>query len=73
MDCDWPDLHWSDNLVPEGSAAKRIVPRPYTSAAKTASARLSAPSPRCFDRAHQIRRTKRLLQTDDVGELGRFG
>jgi hypothetical protein len=28
---------------------------------------------RRFDRAHQIRWTKRLLQTDDAGEFRRFG
>ena len=73
MDCDWPDLHWSGNLVPEGSAAKRIFPSALYLRRQDGIGRLSAPSSRYFDRAHQIRRTKRLLQTDDVGELGCFG
>ena len=37
------------------------------------SCRLLERSLRRFDRAHQIRRTKRLLQTDDVGELRHLG
>ena len=71
MACDAP----SGNPALEGSAAMRAIAIPDALSRRRCDGigRLPARSLRRFDRAHQIRRTKRLLQTDDVGELRRFG
>ena len=70
MACDAP----SGNPALEGSAAmKQTMPDALSRRRCDGIGRLPARSLRRFDRAHQIRRTKWLLQADDVGELRRFG